>query len=380
MSNRTNQPSALFTNSGCLTGDALTLFVSGSLPAAEHREALKHLGECPLCTDAIEGLRLWLNNNDSENIDTSVIPSSPGTGAPDISNMHHGWQQNKVNPTGPDIRLFHHKTDEINNRIKQRLFTHARHEAAESKRLSYKPFVWMSVAATILLFITIGYVLWLHNQYASQQLARVRAEEMLMLDSTSTQDTIKISMPANKQLALNDRNEYISQDESDMNTLDAIHEQVDDISLSVQMQENEMPEVKPDRPVQVNDRNISPEMAAGSAQGKKEADKEKNIYTLVDEMPVYPGGDAARTTFLKENLRYPVQAVENGVQGIVYIGFVVKSDGQLSEINVLRGIGGGCEQEAIRVIKKMPHWIPGKQNGKTVDVFLTLPIIFKLEK
>jgi len=110
------------------------------------------------------------------------------------------------------------------------------------------------------------------------------------------------------------------------------------------------------------------------------ADKSKTVFTLVDEMPLFPGGEAARIKFLAENVRYPIQAVENGVQGIIYIGFVVNTDGKLTDITILRGIGSGCDEEAIRVIKKMPHWIPGKQNGNLVDVFLTMPITFKLEK
>lgn len=103
-----------------------------------------------------------------------------------------------------------------------------------------------------------------------------------------------------------------------------------------------------------------------------------DIFTVVEEQPVYPGNDEARIRFLQENIRYPETAVKNGIQGRVFVSFVVEKDGSLSNIRVLRGIGGGCDEEAIRVVSLMPKWTPGRQRGEPVRVRFNVPIKFSL--
>jgi Ca-activated chloride channel homolog len=104
------------------------------------------------------------------------------------------------------------------------------------------------------------------------------------------------------------------------------------------------------------------------------------LFTVVEKMPEFPGGEKALLKFLEDNIQYPQLAIENKIQGTVYIRFVVKEDGSVTDIHVLRGIGGGCDEEAIKVIRLMPKWIPGKQNGKPASVYFTLPIKFILNK
>ena len=106
--------------------------------------------------------------------------------------------------------------------------------------------------------------------------------------------------------------------------------------------------------------------------------EQPDIFTVVEEMPSFPGGDQAMTKYLVENIRYPEVAQKNGIQGSIFITFVVEEDGNLSDIKVLRGIGGGCDEEAVRVIESMPKWKPGKQRGKAVRVQFNMPIMFKL--
>lgn len=108
-------------------------------------------------------------------------------------------------------------------------------------------------------------------------------------------------------------------------------------------------------------------------------EEEQQPFTVVEQMPEFPGGDAARVKYLSENIRFPEIARESGITGTVYITFVVGRDGHLSGFKILRGIGGGCDEEAIRVLKKMPSWIPGKQGGKSVPVQFNLPIRFTLQ-
>lgn len=105
---------------------------------------------------------------------------------------------------------------------------------------------------------------------------------------------------------------------------------------------------------------------------------EAEIFTVVEESPSFPGGDAARIKFLQENIKYPQIARESSIQGTVYVTFVVERSGKVTDVRVLRGIGGGCDEEAVRVIKAMPNWQPGKQRGKPVRVQFNMPIKFTL--
>lgn len=110
-----------------------------------------------------------------------------------------------------------------------------------------------------------------------------------------------------------------------------------------------------------------------------EQEAPKEIFTVVEENPTYPGGDEARIKFLMENMKYPEEAKELGVQGKVFVTFVVEVDGSITDVKVLRGIGSGCDDEAVRVVKSMPKWVPGKQRGVPVRVQFNLPINFKLQ-
>nr|NQU89230.1 energy transducer TonB [Bacteroidota bacterium] len=112
---------------------------------------------------------------------------------------------------------------------------------------------------------------------------------------------------------------------------------------------------------------------------EEEEVEEMEIFTVVESMPDFPGGDAARMKFLQENIKYPQMARESGIQGTVYVTFVVEPNGSVSDVRVLRGIGGGCDEEAIRVIKMMPNWKPGQQRGKPVRVQFNMPIKFTLQ-
>ncbi len=108
------------------------------------------------------------------------------------------------------------------------------------------------------------------------------------------------------------------------------------------------------------------------------SEKSPDAFTVVEEMPVYKGGDEARIKYLNENIRYPAEARKNGIEGRVFVTFIVEKDGKISNVELLRGIGGGCDEEALRVISNMPQWEPGKQRGKPVRVQFNMPILFKL--
>lgn len=107
--------------------------------------------------------------------------------------------------------------------------------------------------------------------------------------------------------------------------------------------------------------------------------EEEKPYVVVEQMPQFPGGDAELLSFISKNLHYPVASQENGVQGKVHIRFVVSKTGMVQDVTVLKSLDPYCDKEAIRVIKMLPKWIPGKQNGVNVSVYYTVPIVFKLQ-
>ena len=106
---------------------------------------------------------------------------------------------------------------------------------------------------------------------------------------------------------------------------------------------------------------------------------EQEIFQIVEEMPSFPGGEAKLMEYVAKNIKYPQIARETGIQGRVFVGFVVEPDGSISNVKLLRGIGGGCDEEAMRVIKSLPKWKPGKQRGKAVRVSYQIPVFFKLQ-
>ena len=105
---------------------------------------------------------------------------------------------------------------------------------------------------------------------------------------------------------------------------------------------------------------------------------EDEILIKVEQNPEFPGGNAALMKYLGENIVYPVVAQENNIKGRVTLKFVVDKDGAVSKIQILKGIDPLLDKEAIRVVQSMPKWIPGKQNGKNVNVWFTLPVTFQL--
>ena len=137
--------------------------------------------------------------------------------------------------------------------------------------------------------------------------------------------------------------------------------EVEDIEINADVDQNEV--IEEYVPVEVEEEDV----------------QEQEIFQIVEEMPAYPGGDQKLMEYVAKNIKYPQIARETGIQGRVFVGFVVEPDGSVSNVKVLRGIGGGCDEEAVRVVKSMPKWKPGKQRGKAVRVSYMLPVNFKLQ-
>lgn len=111
----------------------------------------------------------------------------------------------------------------------------------------------------------------------------------------------------------------------------------------------------------------------------KQEEVTEEIFVVVENQPEFPGGNAAMMKFLSDNIKYPVIAQENGIQGRVICNFVVERDGSITDVQVVRGVDPSLDKEAVRVIQQMPKWTPGKQRGQAVRVRFTLPVVFRLQ-
>ena len=140
----------------------------------------------------------------------------------------------------------------------------------------------------------------------------------------------------------------------------------------------------PDIPAQQEEEVVKPQTEAPNEADRPppsqvKEDEPAKIFTVVEVMPEYPGGTDEMMKFLAENIKYPTVAQENGISGKVFVTFIVDENGLIDNISILRGIGGGCDEEAIRVIKMMPKWKPGTQRGQAVRVQYNVPIKFTLD-
>ena len=139
--------------------------------------------------------------------------------------------------------------------------------------------------------------------------------------------------------------------------------EVEDIELNAEVDQNEIIE----------------EYVYEAPEIEEEEIVEAEIFKVVEEMPEFAGGAGKLLEYIGKNIKYPMMARESDIQGKVFVQFVVEPDGNISHVQVLRGIGGGCDEEAVRVVESMPKWKPGKQRGAPVRVQYMVPIVFKLQ-
>lgn len=112
--------------------------------------------------------------------------------------------------------------------------------------------------------------------------------------------------------------------------------------------------------------------------GEEEEEADDQVFVIVEKMPVFPGGQVALRRYIAENINYPVVAQENDIQGTVYLRFVVLRNGSIGEVQVQRGVDPLLDEEAVRVIESLPKFTPGRQGGRTVNVWFSVPVKFKL--
>lgn len=150
--------------------------------------------------------------------------------------------------------------------------------------------------------------------------------------------------------------------------------------IEVPDEEEIMEDIKIDLDIEMTEEQvIEPRIFEDLQLDKEEEETADEIFTIVENQPEPAGGMSAFYEYVAKNLKYPILARRNNIEGRVYIEFVVEKDGSLTDVKIIKGIGGGCDEEAIRIIKNAPKWNPGKQRGRPVRVKMVLPILFRLE-
>ncbi|MBK6347661.1 MAG: TonB family protein [Bacteroidales bacterium] len=432
------QNDMLFTSSGCLTERGLSLFTHGLLPDEDAASVKAHLGSCELCSAAAEGMLLADPAAFSE--DVTILNSFFTDQIFKEEDFQETVLTDQNRFEGPRYPLM--KQEEIRRfadrlKIKAEKDNNSLPEdeplpvkSATSKTI-FQRHKFRLLAAVILLLTGIGSILFYLqlkegtvNNHAtafiekpdtiSQELApigQVADKKVLPENKVQPGSAFSLEKDSGKVITVNTDNETTALgyaghqvagliDKSSYTNQDGkgiapalgmprgaipgapkvpvgkkapelvVENEIDILVVSSDSEESSSAPVEFDEKV-YRETNMKSAMA-------EEEKVEAEIFTVVEESPHYPGGDEMRIKFLQENIKYPQAAREALISGLVYITFVIEIDGSITDIRVLKGIGGGCNEEAVRVIGLMPKWIPGKQRGKPVRVQFSMPVQFKL--
>lgn len=392
MTKPVDKTSNLFNASGCLTPHALEKTATGSLSPAEAGPALAHIKVCELCSDAVDGLKMWHKHNE-----ISVYADN----------------ENEKRTASVDISAaFDKKVIQLNDRLRNRVKFHLETDNVKQKRRIGTVPAWLAVAASIVLFAGI-YLVLEQNKLSEKSIADNRSEAPEFVAPPVTADTIihetpsaiaenkpatrntKIPVPvvvdgiasfSDKSIhADNEENEFIAVAETSAahpverpvggvtNTTEQSQVAEDPVVTTIQA---DMEKSQPAPAAATGKKSVN---TARETRAEVAVEDENTVFTVVEKQPEFPGGPEKLNRYLSEKLQYPAEARENSISGTVFIQFVIDKTGTVANAKILRGIGYGCDEEALRVIKAMPRWKPAEQRGKPVNVLFNLPVKFNLE-
>ena len=410
----------LFTPSGCLTGDTLLRCGRGLLLPEEKTLADTHLKQCELCSLALEGFMVSDDNTFSEDVEwlnQHFISDDSGLEMPeseraDTAESVSGFE-------GPRFpRLSPAQMEEFTRRIKEQAEKQEKERRAapagqtttgKNGKRRFLSGKYALIAAVILVLLTVGGIQLYLSHLGKENLNPQTADQTEAETSADTQAFVPVphQQPGEQKVEQSLKTKPIQSGKPILETV--FHE----MDLEIANDESigkaaAQPETITDKkeqtikgpaetlPVTVNsyDKEETEAFVDGisvvssredvsrksiRAEAKEEAElMEADVFIVVEESPQYPGGDEAWQKFLVENLTYPQAAREASIQGTVYVTFIVEKDGSITEPAVSRGIGAGCDEEVLRVVRQMPRWTPGKQRGKAVRVRVSIPVKFTL--
>jgi TonB family protein len=420
----------LFEPSGCLSREGLALFARGKLSAQELSVVKTHLQSCEFCTLAVEGIAM-VNPDEFEGDLNSIFASLEEVDVitPDdelVPEFTEGFEGPRF-PRLSDAEMKQFR----DNMLKKAAENQEINKLPKTPKSIFRRYRLEMIAALVLLLLAIGarqIFVGISPKKQPMEIAQAPVEsEAAVQPDDMPQKAVEsesraLEMTENKPMPL--QNVQKSKVEVDLEVSDDfIMENNPDATLKPEWEEKESgakgeaiveeendhsevflnslaipytPEIsktessgestKPDEAVYTR-QDISKMEAKRSSMASEDAKKvevmeeevvESEIFTVVEQSPEFPGGETERIKFLQLNIKYPHEARIAAIQGTVYLTFVVEKDGNISDVRVLRGIGAGCDEEALRVIRLMPKWKPGKQRGKPVRVQMTIPIKFAL--
>lgn len=235
------------------------------------------------------------------------------------------------------------------------------------KRKNLPAVIIVIIVAIIYLFSNIG-----HDGEKEEQ-PEVTAEEQIVPEIKET--TYTYSVKTENSIEANTDNEQYTQlefaDENQQNQEQTLIQSESQFALET---ENKVTE-------EVVSEVVDNEFfeSDNTFEAKVEDYSKQRVFDIVEEMPSFPDGESELLEYIAKNIKYPQMARESGIQGRVFVNFIVEPDGSVSNVKIIRGIGSGCDEEALRVVKSLPKFNPGKQRGKAVRVSYTIPINFKLQ-
>lgn len=246
--------------------------------------------------------------------------------------------------------------------------------------------VW-SMLAVLLLGVLMYGGLQLKNQIDAAREARLRADQAAELSALEAEaEKAKDEPKVERQEILEEKKEVVEEVKSSTAFQVPEIKKDDQVKNQVVSQDDVMEKTEAIGSFNVEGNSdegatlkVEQQVKEEKVEEKKEEDVTTKIFKTVEQMPSYPGGNGALMQWLAKNMTYPAVAAENGIQGRVIVGFVVERDGSVTDVKVLRGVDPALDNEAVSVVKRMPKWIPGKQNGQAVRVSYNVPVTFKLQ-
>ncbi len=255
----------------------------------------------------------------------------------------------------------------------------------DSPKRHTKAVVWTIIGTLLLGGIIIG-IMKANEYLEAQRLKNEQEQETVMVDMSATEE------PEPEQERLEQPKPEVLPEEV-LQTVKVTELRIvedkevkkeDEIKTQEELQETQTAFGQKDNDKGTDDRNETKTLkdevvVEKKTEPEKKKDEPEKVFTSVEQMPQFPGGDAALMKYLSSHIQYPAMAAENNVQGKVILQFVVEKDGKVGEVKVARSVDKDLDREAIRVVKSLPKFTPGRQNGQPVRVWYTLPVTFKLQ-
>jgi len=414
----------LFTPSGCLTLDAMQRYQSKSLSDTELKLAEDHIGECELCLDAIEGIDLLTDKDKLESIvseiNTKLRVELETTNAPK-NNKHHIISNKIVYFSAAAsviilVGLFFYLQFFMNNPEQSDM-------AIQTFQIEEIPLPTDENDIIIEAYLEISEDINKKAKNKKEAVDEAKKQEKAKasekgsksikenhyqpeLEKVRTADSGTEAFYANEANSKNILAEPMVSESVDIASAQPLEYYIAGITISEKAIESYSTQVagEENEGVELNEISMQSVKMAKSGKGsskrksqiKEESPKdnmlqddnsekavrklsnENHFFNTVLEKPEFPGGEAGLVNYLQQNLTYPEEARKYRIQGSVLISFMVEENGEVTSVKVLNGIGGGCDEEAKRVIREMPAWSPAVKNGKSERALFKMPISFKL--